>query len=749
MSRNVRSGKKNKYTKSKMPKGKIIKNKKALFNERKNKVYGLMCDDLYVPMKIKELATVLNVSKNDRADLDRILEELIIEGKIEINKRGKYQKAQEKPREALEGKFISHPKGFGFVEIEGREEDLYIPESFVKTALHGDVVKVELLPERKGGKRQEAKVVEIVDHEIDMVVGQYQKQKNFGFVVADNVRINQDIFIPQGKDLGAVDGHIVVCQITKYGKAGKSPEGVITEILGHRNDPGVDIMSIIKAYGVPTEFEDKVLKQATTVAKDVSEADMAGRLDLRNVPMVTIDGEDSKDLDDAISLEMDGENYKLGVHIADVTNYVQENSALDVEAKKRGTSVYLVDRVIPMLPHTLSNGICSLNQGEDRLALSCIMTIDKHGKVIGHEIAETVVNIDRRMTYTAVAAILDYVEHSNKENDETVRPPEMDIYADFVDMFVMMRELSEIIRRKRDKRGAIDFDFPEAKIIVDEDGHPTDILLRERNMATKIIEDFMLSANETVAKHFYDLQIPFLYRNHGVPDGDKIEKLSIFLGNFGYHLNGDRENLEPKELQKLLKQVAGKPEADLISKVALRSMQQARYTVDDSSHFGLAAEYYCHFTSPIRRYPDLQIHRIIKENLRNRYNAKRKEHYESLLPMVANETSKLERRAEEVEREVDKLKKVEYLSDYIGEHFTGTVSGVTQWGIYVELPNTIEGMIPVASLKDDYYNFVEDNYELVGEKFNKHYTLGQVLDIEVVECNRDTRTIDFKLLNEQ
>ena len=749
MSRNVRSGKKNKYTKSKMPKGKIIKNKKALFNERKNKVYGLMCDDLYVPMKIKELATVLNVSKNDRADLDRMLEELIIEGKIEINKRGKYQKAKEVKKEALEGKFISHPKGFGFVEIEGQEEDLYIPESFVKTALHGDVVKVELLPERKGGKRQEAKVVEIVDHEIDMVVGQYQKQKNFGFVVADNVRINQDIFIPQGKDLGAVDGHIVVCQITKYGKAGKSPEGVITEILGHRNDPGVDIMSIIKAYGVPTEFEDKVLKQATNVAKDVSEADMAGRLDLRNVPMVTIDGEDSKDLDDAISLEMDGENYKLGVHIADVTNYVQENSALDVEAKKRGTSVYLVDRVIPMLPHTLSNGICSLNQGEDRLALSCIMTIDKHGKVIDHEIAETVVNINRRMTYTAVATILDYVEHSNKQNDETVRPPEMDIYADFVDMFVMMRQLSEIIRRKRDKRGAIDFDFPEAKIIVDEDGHPTDILLRERNMATKIIEDFMLSANETVAKHFYDLQIPFLYRNHGVPDGDKIEKLSIFLGNFGYHLNGDRENLEPKELQKLLKQVAGKPEADLISKVALRSMQQARYTVDDSSHFGLAAEYYCHFTSPIRRYPDLQIHRIIKENLRNRYNAKRKEHYESLLPMVANETSKLERRAEEVEREVDKLKKVEYLSDYIGEHFTGTVSGVTQWGIYVELPNTIEGMIPVASLKDDYYNFVEDNYELVGEKFNKHYTLGQVLDIEVVECNRDTRTIDFKLLDEK
>lgn len=749
MSRNARSGKKNKYIKSRMPKGKIIKNKKALFNERKNKVYGLMCDDLYVPMKIKELATVLNVSKNDRTDLDRILEELILEGKIEINKRGKYQKAKEEKKEALEGKFISHPKGFGFVEIEGREEDLYIPESFVKTALHGDVVKVELLPERKGGKRQEAKVVEIVDHEIDMVVGQYQKQKNFGFVVADNVRINQDIFIPQGKDLGAVDGHIVVCQITKYGKAGKNPEGVITEILGHRNDPGVDIMSIIKAYGVPTEFEDKVLKQATNVAKDVSEADMAGRLDLRNVPMVTIDGEDSKDLDDAISLEKDGENYKLGVHIADVTNYVQENSALDVEAKKRGTSVYLVDRVIPMLPHTLSNGICSLNQGEDRLALSCIMTIDKHGKVIDHEIAETVVNIDRRMTYTAVAAILDYVEHSNKENDETVRPPEMDIYSDFVDMFVMMRELSEIIRRKRDKRGAIDFDFPEAKIVVDEDGHPTDILLRERNMATKIIEDFMLSANETVAKHFYDLQIPFLYRNHGVPDGDKIEKLSIFLGNFGYHLNGDRENLEPKELQKLLKQVSGKPEAELISKVALRSMQQARYTVDDSSHFGLAAEYYCHFTSPIRRYPDLQIHRIIKENLRGRYNAKRKEHYESLLPMVANETSKLERRAEEVEREVDKLKKVEYLSDYIGEHFTGTVSGVTQWGIYVELPNTIEGMIPVASLKDDYYNFVEDNYELVGEKFNKHYTLGQVLDIEVVECNRDTRTIDFKLLDEK
>ncbi len=710
---------------------------KGKMEDKKKVIYSLICDDLYVPMRTKEIAMLLDVPKNRREELQEVLDALLEDGLIEVSKKGKYQKAKKRAKVIIEGRFVSHAKGFGFVEVEGEEEDYYIPEKYVGNAFHGDTVRIELLSESRG-KRKEAKIVEIVAHDVSTVVGTYQKGKNFGFVVSDNTRITQDIFIPQGKDMRAVNGHKVVCKITTYGKGNKSPEGVITEILGHVNDPGVDIIAIVRGFDLPTEFPEKVLNQAVRVASDVSEADMAGRLDLRDTVMVTIDGEDAKDLDDAISLSRKGDHFELGVHIADVSNYVQENSALDHEAKKRGTSVYLVDRVIPMLPHTLSNGICSLNAGEDRLALSCIMEIDEKGNVVDHTIAETVVHIDRRMSYTSVKKIL--VDQDEAEIEE---------YKDLVPMFQLMEELSSILRKKRMKRGSIDFDFPETKIVLDEMGKPVEIKPYDRNVATKIIEDFMLIANETVAEHFYWQEIPFLYRTHGVPDGEKIRKLSTFIGNFGYTIKGGSDEIHPKELQKLLGKIAGTPEEDFISRLTLRSMQQAKYTVDCSGHFGLAADYYCHFTSPIRRYPDLQIHRIIKETLRGRYNEKRREHYDSLLSVVATETSRLERRAEEVEREVDKLKKVEFMSDHIGEVFEGIISSVTGWGLYVELGNTIEGLVHISTIKGDYYHFVEETYELVGERRNRHYKLGENVKVMVDACDMAARTIDFVLVEDE
>lgn len=576
------------------------KNTNKETDKRKKVILDLMDDDLYVPMKEKELAIMLQVSKEDRPELNRILNELLAEGKVTLTKKGKFIRAKHAD-ENLIGTFISHPKGFGFVEIEGREEDLYIPESCVNGAFHKDTVRVALLS-GKGGKRQEAQVVEILARGMKQIVGIYDKSnKNYGFVIPDNGKISDDIFVPVERSKGAVSGHKVVCEITDYGKNNRKPEGKIVEILGHVNDPGVDIMSIVRGYELPTEFPEKVLHQAENVAKDVSEADMAGRTDLRNVQMVTIDGEDAKDLDDAVSLTKEGDVYKLGVHIADVTNYVQENSALDWEAKKRGTSVYLVDRVIPMLPHTLSNGICSLNAGVDRLAVSCLMTINAKGEVIEHDIVESVICVDRRMSYTSVKKILE-------DKDEA----EIQEYEPLVPMFQLMQELAAILREKRRKRGSIDFDFPETKIILDRQGHPLEIKPYDRNVATKIIEDFMLIANETVAQHFYWMDLPFVYRTHDKPDLEKIGKLATFIRNFGYTIKSKQEEVHPKELQKLLASIEDTPEEPLISRLTLRSMKQAKYTIDCTGHFGLACQYYCHFTSPIRRYPDLQIHRIIK-----------------------------------------------------------------------------------------------------------------------------------------
>lgn len=700
-----------------------------LLKQRKEMLVQLVHDKTYVPMKLKELAMLLSVPKEQRDELKEVLDILIAEGKIGISKKGKYGKAEEF---ALAGTFSGHAKGFGFVTIEGREQDVFIPADKTKGAMDGDKVQIVIEGEARG-KRAEGAVLRILEHANKTVIGFYQKNKNFGFVLPDNQKLGQDIFIPQGKDMGAVTGHKVIVRITDFGDDQKKPEGVITEILGHVNDPGVDILSIIKAYGLPEGFPDEVMVQVAGIPDEVDEEEKKNRLDLRHLQTVTIDGEDAKDLDDAISISKENDDhYTLGVHIADVSHYVTENSPLDKEALKRGTSVYLVDRVIPMLPHKLSNGICSLNAGTDRLALSCLMEIDGKGNVIGHRIAETLIQVDRRMTYTAVNAIV------------TDRDPDvMEEYRDFVPMFDLMKELADILRERRKKRGSIDFDFPESKIILDEKGRPVDIKPYERNAATKIIEDFMLMANETIAEDYFWQELPFLYRTHDYPDPEKMKRLGTFINNFGYTIRTQNGEVHPKELQKLLDKIEGTPEEALISRLTLRSMKQAKYTTVCTGHFGLAANYYTHFTSPIRRYPDLQIHRIIKENLRRGLSDRRFAHYDSILPEVAVQCSSMERRADEAERETDKLKKCEYMSKRIGKEYDGVISGVTNWGLYVELPNTVEGLIRVNDLTGDYFVFDEEHMELVGEMTRKSYKLGQKIRVQVADTDKLTRTIDF------
>lgn len=704
------------------------------FEKRKKVIYDFISDDFYVPMKIKEIAIVLQIPKEQRSDLKEVLDALEAEGKIYVSKKGKYAKGQAK---RLTGTFQANARGFGFVLQEGEDEDIFVSEENIGGAFQGDEVEF-IITKAPDGKRKEGKIVRILSHGTTKIVGLYEKSKNFGFVRPDNQRVLKDIYIPEGREKGAMTGHKVVVELTSYGGQDMKPEGKVVEIIGHINDPGTDIMSIVKGYDLPVEFPERVMNQAERVGKDVSEADMAGRMDLRDLQMVTIDGDDAKDLDDAVSLTQEGENYRLGVHIADVTNYVQEKSALDREALKRGTSVYLADRVIPMLPHILSNGICSLNAGENRLALSCIMTINKKGEVVDHEIAETVIKVDERMSYTSVAKILE-----EQEDTETPRP-ESEKYSTLVPMFLRMAELSGILREKRRKRGSIDFDFPETKMVLDEKGRPVDIKPYDRNPATKIIEDFMLMANETVAEEYYWRELPFLYRTHEQPDEEKIRKLSTFINNFGYHIHVGSSEVKPKEVQKLLGKVEGTPEEALISRLALRSMKQAKYTPENTGHFGLAAKYYTHFTSPIRRYPDLQIHRIIKENIRGRMNEDRIEHYEKILQSVAMQSSERERKAEEAERETVKLKKVEYMQDRIGEEFEGVISGITKWGAYVELENTIEGLVHVTNMSDDHYDYWEEQYELIGEHTRNVYKLGQKVRVRVLGADRLQRTIDFE-----
>lgn len=638
--------------------------------------------------------------------------------------------------EYLEGIFLGHPKGFGFVEVP-EQEDLYIAEEDTAGAFHMDRVRValkEVLPGQEG-KRREGQVVKILERGMTQIVGTYERNRDYGFVICDNPKFSRDVFIPRGENAGASHGDKVIVKLTDYGSRRKSPEGIVIENLGSLKKPGTDILAVVKSYGLPIEFPPKVMNQAERVPDHVLEADRDGRKDLRELPMVTIDGEDAKDLDDAVSLVYEEEMYHLGVHIADVSNYVQGSSALDREALKRGTSVYLADRVIPMLPKRLSNGICSLNAGEDRLALSCLMDIDSSGKVVSYEIAETVICVNARMSYTEVDRIL-------REGTEAAREDRRML----VPMLQKMGELSEILRKKRHHRGSIDFDFPESKIILNKAGRAVDVKPYERNAATMLIEDFMLLANETVAREYCREDSPFIYRTHENPDSEKVESLLTLLRNQGISVRKTREEISPKEIQSLLEGIQGMPNEPQISRLVLRTMKQARYTTECTGHFGLAARYYCHFTSPIRRYPDLQIHRIIKDHLRQRMDRPgRREHYQDILEEVASRSSAAERRAQEAEREVEKLKKAEYMSYHIGETYEGIISGVTGFGLYVELPNTVEGLVHVNTLRDDYYLYDQENYELRGEVTKKTYRLGQKVEVRVADADTFMKTVDFVL----
>ena len=746
-------------------------------DRRKKFILELMGDPIYQPMRLREISSLLRLSKEEKRELYDVLDELCEEGKVSVDRKGRYEKVKGKWKKKkddryyddrreeygseygrkkkdknkkdknkkeqpegiqAEGTFIGHPKGFGFVEIEGQDEDIFIPESDTGTAMHQDKVRIIIRDEKKEGKRQEGVVVKVLERGMPEIVGTYQLNRDFGFVISDNPKFSKDIFIPRKEAAGIKNGDKVIAVITDYGSGNKNPEGKIKENLGNIRTPGTDILAIVKSFGIPSEFPEKVMKQAQRVPDHVLDADRDGRLDLRHLQTVTIDGEDAKDLDDAISLTKEGDIYHLGVHIADVSNYVQYNSALDREALKRGTSVYLADRVVPMLPERLSKGICSLNQGEDRLALSCLMDINEKGKVVSHQIAETVINVNERMCYTDVKNILEDTDEEAKKRYDALIP-----------MFFMMKELSGILRNSRHHRGSIDFDFPESKIILNAAGKAIDVKPYEANVATKIIEDFMLMANETVAQEYCTEEIPFVYRTHDNPDPEKVESLLTLLHNQGVKIQKAKEEITPKEIQQIIESIEGLPNEAMISRLVLRSMKQAKYTTECSGHFGLAAKYYCHFTSPIRRYPDLQIHRIIKDNLRGRLMREgRTEHYAEILDEVARQSSVCERRADEAERESDKLKKAEYMSYHLGEEFEGIISGVTGWGLYVELPNTVEGLVHVNTLRDDYYVFDQESYELRGEMTKKVYKLGDKVRVRVADADKMLKTVDFELVSD-
>ena len=635
-----------------------------------------------------------------------------------------------------EGTFIGNHKGFGFVELEEEEDDIFIPADATGTAMHQDKVQVLLKKGEQKGKRKEGSVIRILERANQEIVGTFQRERDYGFIICDNQKFSKDVYVSPKNSKGVRDGDKVVAEILDYGDDRHKPEGRIKENLGSMNAPGTDILAIVKSYNIPSEFPVKVMNQAARVPDHVLEADRDGRMDLTDWQTVTIDGEDAKDLDDAVTLTKEDSIYHLGVHIADVSNYVQGGSALDKEALKRGTSVYLADRVVPMLPERLSNGICSLNQGEDRLTLSCLMDIDENGTVVSHKIAETVIRVDRRMSYNQVRCIL--------EDGDTETSRE---YKDLVPMFFLMKELSALLRKRRHHRGSIDFDFPESKITLNGAGRAIDVQPYEANVATEIIEDFMLMANETVAKEYCKGEYPFVYRTHENPDPERIEELLTLLHHQGIQIRKSRQEITPKEIQEILESIQGLPNETMISRLTLRTMKQARYTTECSGHFGLAARYYCHFTSPIRRYPDLQIHRIIRDNIRGRLQREGKtEHYKEILEEVARQSSVCERRAQEAERESDRLKKAEYMSYHLGEEFEGIISGVTAYGFYVELPNTIEGLVHVTSLSDDYYAFDQESYELKGELTKKTYHLGQKVRVRVADADALKRTVDFTVI---
>lgn len=694
-----------------------------------------MNEQAYKPMSVHELAKIFSVPRDEMKDFEKIIKYMEKDGLI-VRTRTDHFGVPARMGLVL-GKLQGHQKGYGFVIPEEVASDVFIPISNMNGAMHGDRVIAKVTKEENNGKRREGEILRIIERGNKTVIGTYEDSRNFGFVVPDDKRIYQDIFIPKAERNGAKTGQIVIVEITEWPDKRRNPEGRIIEILGNKGEKGIDILTIIKKYALPEEFPEKVESYANNIPEEIPEEEYARRRDLRNIKMVTIDGEDAKDLDDAVSIEvLPNGNFKLGVHIADVSNYVKEKNPLDKEAYKRATSVYLIDRVIPMLPRKLSNGICSLNPRVDRLALTCFMEIDRSGKVLDHEIVESVIKTSERMTYTDVTKIL-------KDKDEDLIKRYDYLYEDFK----AMQELCEILNKKRMQRGAIDFEFEESKIILDENGRPVEIKPYEREIANRMIEEFMLVCNETIAEHMFWANLPFVYRIHEDPDEEKLSIFHEFVYNLGYVVKWSKE-IHPKALQEALEKVKGKKEETVVSTLLLRSLKQAKYSPECVGHFGLAARYYCHFTSPIRRYPDLIIHRIIKEYINGQIDENRSAKLTKEVEKASKQSSEMERVAQDAEREVDDLKKAEYMSERIGQEFEGIISSVTSFGFFVELPNTIEGLVHISALDDDYYVYDEKRLSLIGERTKNVYRLGDEVKIKVIKVDIELREIFFAILKE-
>ncbi|NRD76474.1 ribonuclease R [Bacillus sp. BRMEA1] len=700
------------------------------------KLLHYMKDEAYKPLTVQELEAAFGIEdSSDFKEFVKALVQMEEKGLVVRTRANRYGLPEK--MNLVRGKLTGHAKGFAFVvPEEPGMDDIFIPPTETKNAMHGDTVLVRVSSE-SSGQRREGTIIRIIERGIQQIVGTYVESKNFGFVIPDDKKFASDIFVPKAASKGAVEGHKVVVKLTSYPEGRKSAEGEVITILGHKNDPGVDILSIIHKHGLPMEFPDEVLQQAIEVPDTIDESELANRRDLRNETIVTIDGADAKDLDDAVTVTMlENGHYKLGVHIADVSYYVKEGTPIDREAADRATSVYLVDRVIPMIPHRLSNGICSLNPRVDRLVLSCNMEIDSTGHVVSHEIFQSVIKTTERMTYHDVNKIL-------VDKDEETRKR----YESLVPMFELMEELAAILRNKRMTRGAIDFDFKESKVLVDEEGKPTDVVLRERSVAERLIEEFMLAANETVAEHFHWMDVPFIYRIHEDPKEDKLRKFFEFITNFGYIVKGTANQVHPRALQEIIEEVQGKPEEMVVSTVMLRSMQQAKYDPDSLGHFGLSTEFYTHFTSPIRRYPDTIVHRLIRTYLiEGKLDEATREKWNAQLPEIAQHSSKMERRAVDAERDTDELKKAEYMEDKIGVEYDGIISSVTNFGMFVELPNTIEGLVHVSYMTDDYYRFDERHYAMIGERTGNVFRIGDQITVRVVKVNKEEHSIDFEIV---